>query len=93
MNLGTVTDVMDILQQGYQNTSSTPLDRTVATRVVKYFIENGWLNAGEVAHIVKAAGGEVRIPERQLIESSPYLVSYTDQGTMDIVFKSREHEL
>jgi hypothetical protein len=88
MSLGTVRDVMDIIQRGYGDSSMTPLDRTVATNIINYLQSAGWMGPEEVAHIVQAAGGEVRISEKQLDEGPKALSIFRDQVSFELVLRS-----
>ena len=89
--MGMVREVMDIIANGYGSVP-TGLDRAIASRVVNYFYERGWMNAQDIAYLVKAAGGEIRVTEEMLMGEAPLLVWYDDPHTHERVFKIREKE-
>lgn len=90
MNMGMVRDVMDIIANGY-GSIPTGLDRAIASRVVNYFYEKGWMNAQDIAFLVKAAGGEIRVAEKDL-SGDEFLYWYDDPETGERVFQSRSKE-
>lgn len=90
MNMGVVQDIMDILQQGYDMSSASPLDRVVATRILDYLGRTGWMNHSEVAHLVLAAGGEIQVSYKQLEAENPLLTQWQDPENDKVVFKVRE---
>ena len=91
MNQGTVREVMDIIANGYGSVPSG-LDRAVASRVVDYFYRKGWMNTEEIAWLVEAAGGEIRVNPDKMSGNSPLLYWYDDQVTGERVFKIRDKE-
>jgi hypothetical protein len=89
MNMGMVREVMDIIANGYGSAPSG-LDQAIASRVVDYFYRKGWMNSEDIAWLVKAAGGEIRVPISMIVGDSPYLVVWDDPATDERVFKIRE---
>jgi hypothetical protein len=89
MNQGVVREVMDIIANGYGSVP-TGLDRSIATRVVEYFNRIGWMSPTDVAILVEAAGGEIRVPENILTGTQPMLYSQLDPSTNEYVFRTRE---
>lgn len=85
---GTVRDIVDILQQGYGDNSTTPLDRAVANRIVTYLAEKGWMHPSEVAYMVKAAGGEIRVNLAVLTDDPPLLYRQHDFPMDQYVFRA-----
>lgn len=90
--MGMVRDVMAILQEGYGDNSSTPLDRVVATKVIDYFYKKGWMNAEEIAFLVESAGGEIRVTEKTLTGDAPMLYRQEDPMNGDFIFRTRSKE-
>ena len=90
MNMGMVRDVMDIIANGY-GSIPTGLDRAIASRVINYFYEKGWMNSQDIAFLVKAAGGEIRVSEKDLA-GDEFLYWYDDPATGERVFQSRSKE-
>jgi len=90
MNQATIREVMEILQKGYGDNSTTPLDRVVATNVVRYFFEKGWIDSHGIAILAESAGGEIRVPESLVEDDDLFLYRYTNPMTGEIVFKSRK---
>jgi hypothetical protein len=88
MNLGTVRDIMEIIHQGHGGPDMSSVDRVVASNIVSYLQKAGWMGAEEIAHIVQAAGGEVRISEKQLDEGPKAIYTQRDPITHDIVLRS-----
>jgi hypothetical protein len=86
--MGMVRDVMDIIANAYGSVPSG-IDRSIASRVIQYFYDKGWMNSQEIAILVKAAGGQIRVSE-QLMAESPLLFTYRDNATGDMVFQVRE---
>jgi hypothetical protein len=87
MNMGMVREVMDIIANGY-GSIPTGLDRAIASRVVDYFYRKGWMNSQDIAYLVKAAGGEVRVSE-EILSEDILLYWYDDPATGERVFQSR----
>ncbi len=87
-----IREITDIIQKGYGDNSTTPLDRAVANQIVNYLYKNGWMDLAAVAKLVDAAGGEVRVSVDKLMNDSPLLYRYDDQMTGDIVFKTRSKD-
>jgi hypothetical protein len=92
MNMGMVRDVMEILQQGYGDNTSTPLDRVVATKVIGYFYDKGWMSSEEIAFLVESAGGEIRVTEKTLAGEAPLLYRQEDPMNGDFIFRTRSKE-
>src|ERR1043166_7716180 len=89
MNQGIVREVMDIIVTGYGSVPAG-LDRAIASQVVDYFYRKGWMNTEDIAWLVKAAGGEIRVKFDELVGESPLLVIWDDQATGERIFKIRE---
>lgn len=73
VNNGIVSQLMDIIQQGYGDTTKTALDKTVATNIVNHLYNAGWVAPQELAVMVKAAGGEIVVPENLITGDTPIL--------------------
>jgi len=91
MNMGIVRDVMDIIASGYSSTP-TGLDRAIASEVINYFYRKGWMNSEDIAWLVEAAGGEIRVTEEMVLGESPLLVVWQDPVTKDRVFRTRKKQ-
>lgn len=89
MNMGQVQDVMDIIANGYGSTP-TGIDRSIASRVVAYFYDKGWMSPTDVAYLVEAAGGDIRVSEELAAKPSPILTRYEDPMTHEWVFRTRD---
>lgn len=89
MNQGMVREVMDIIANGY-GSIPTGLDRSIAAAVIDYFYRKGWMNREDIAWLVRAAGGEIRVNLDELVGDSPTLYWYDDAATGERVFKIRE---
>ena len=87
MNLGTVREVMDIIANGYGSVPSG-LDRAIASRVVAYFEDKGWVSPEDIAYLVQAAGGEIRVTESALLTEAPLLQWQRDPESNDMVVRS-----
>lgn len=87
MNMGQVQDVMDIIANGY-GSSPSAMDRGIAARVINYFYERGWMNAEEIAYLVEAAGGEIRISPELVTGDTPQLTRQLDEVTGDWIFRT-----
>lgn len=87
MNMGMVVDVMDIIASGYSSSPSA-LERGIAAKVIDYFYRKGWMNAEEIAYLVEAAGGEIRIPENMITGPAPQLTRTLDPVTNEYVFRT-----
>lgn len=90
MNMGTIREIMDILQESYGMASASPIDRVVATNILQFLYGKGWMDSSEIAILVKAAGGEIRVPENMLTGDTPFLYKQQDPMTGEIIFRSRE---
>lgn len=87
--MGIVREVMDIIAHGY-GSAPTGLDRTIASQVIDYFYRKGWMNSEDIAWLVKAAGGEIRVKVDDVVGQSPLLIVYDDPMTNEKVFRIRE---
>lgn len=87
MNMGIIQELMDIIANGYGSAPGA-MDRAIAGRLLQHLEARGWINPNEVAIMVKAAGGEIRVPEQLLVEDAPLLHWMTDPMTGDMVLKS-----
>ena len=85
--MGTVVDVMDIIASGY-GSSPSAIDRGIAAKVIDYFYRKGWMNGEEIALLVEAAGGEVRIPENLITGPTPQLTRTHDPVTNEFIFRT-----
>lgn len=89
MNMGMVREVMDIIAQGYGSVP-TGLDRAIASRVIDYFYRKGWMNSEDIAVLVKAAGGEIRVNLDDVIDDNWLLSWQDDPVTNERVFRVRQ---
>lgn len=89
MNMGIVREVMDIIANGYGSVPSG-MDQAIASRVVDFFYRKGWMSSEDVAWLVKAAGGEIRVKIDEVVGQSPLLYTYDNSMTGERVFKIRE---
>jgi hypothetical protein len=87
MNMGIVQDLMDIIANGYGG-SPTGIDRAIATRIVSYFMDRGYASTEEVAYMVKAVGGEIKLSDKLLTEKAPTLQWQRDPVTGDLVLRT-----
>lgn len=88
MTLSTIRDIMEIVASAY---SSLPdaMDRAVAEKIMEYLVKNGWTSPEDVAYLVTAAGGQIRITEELLGSSAPLLQWSRDPSNGDIVLRTR----
>jgi hypothetical protein len=89
MNMGTISDIMEILNIGYGSQTTGPLDRAVAIRIISYFEDRRWMSPEEVAYLVDAAGGEIIVTREQLEDSNPLLTVQDNFETETITFRVR----
>lgn len=66
---GTLRGIQEVLNQGYGEQATSPLDRTVATEILLYMRSIGWISPKELVWVVDSAGGKVVITESQLLEN------------------------
>lgn len=57
-------EVAGVIQRVYGDASQTVLDHRCAGQVLAVLREAGWLAPDDVARLVLAAGGEIRVPDR-----------------------------
>lgn len=88
MNMGTIRNIMQILDNAYGSNQMASVDRAAAIAVISYFEDKGYLGPEELAFMVEAAGGEVRISETMLSGTSKPLLRYYDEMNMEYVFKT-----
>jgi hypothetical protein len=58
--------IRNALQRGYGDATQTVLDDRVAGDVLSTLRERGWASLDEVAAIIHAAGGEVRLDDEAM---------------------------
>lgn len=87
---GTIKGITEVLQQGYGDNTSGPLDRAVANQILSYFINNGWAGPDQIAYMVKSAGGEIRVKGDSLLSDPPILSKQHDFMTDEYVFRTIE---
>lgn len=94
MHGGAVNDITEIIQRGYGDSSISQLDRTVAHNIVNYLTTRGWMSPGEVAYLVEAAGGEIRVPENLITRPPKALTRYQNPAVAEaeFVFRTTETE-
>lgn len=80
--------VQSIMNEGYGDQSTSPLDRVVASKIVDAFRRSGWISGQELGFVVKAAGGEIRLTEELLSGQTPAVLQYRDGLTQEVVLKS-----
>ena len=73
------------LQQGYGDASQTVLDDRVAGDVLSTLRERGWASLQEVAMLIIAAGGEIRVSDHDMMRTLDNL-----QVTVHEDFENRE---
>lgn len=69
---------MDVIQRVYGDASRTVLDRRAASEIVKALRERGWASLDEVALLIDAAGGEIVVPSRLMLETKDRVVTKQD---------------
>jgi hypothetical protein len=90
VNMGMVQDLMDIIANSY-GSSPSAMDRSVSAKIIDYFYQKGWMNSEEIAYLVEAAGGEIKITESMLASPAPLLYTQTDSaGTTTFRTRSKE---
>lgn len=89
---GTVRIIEGVLNRAYGDNSASSLDRLAATQVLQQLRSLGWLSADEVALLVDAAGGEIKVTEKAAAEKRPLLVVFRDFENDLIVFKAKDSE-
>lgn len=87
MNMNSIRDVMDIIASGYGSTP-TGLDRAIASRVIEYFQNNGWVGPSDLAYLVQAAGGELVVKQELFTVDAPLLQWAQDPITHDIIVRT-----
>jgi hypothetical protein len=87
---GTERRIVEILNRGYGDNATSALDRVIAGDILSELINVGWTSGEELAYLVEAAGGEIRIPESLLTEPSPRLLQYRSDLTNEIVFQTKD---
>jgi hypothetical protein len=92
MHGGAVNDITEIIQRGYGDSSISQLDRTVAHNIVNYLANKGWMSPGEVAYLVEAAGGEIRVPESLVMRPPKALTRYQNPVVAEAEFIFRTTE-
>lgn len=90
----TIRDIMGLIQRGYGDQQMSSVDRVVANSIVGYLQENGWLDPGEVAFLVEAAGREIRVDIDSVSkrEHPPILLKYITTDGTEMVFRTRDEE-
>jgi hypothetical protein len=88
MNEGMISIIQQTLNEAYGESGSGPLDRVAATRILDLFQRTGWIGGQELALVVQAAGGEIRITEEQISGTIPPVLQYQDNITNEIVLKT-----
>ena len=73
---GILRGLQEVLNRGYGDQATSPLDRTVAQQILNYLREIGWTTPEEVAIIVQAVGGKIVIPDAMLLADAPDTLSY-----------------
>jgi hypothetical protein len=63
-----IRGIADVLQRVYDDATQTALDRHAAAEVYAYVLSCGMAPLETVAAIVEAAGGDVTVPSRLLID-------------------------
>jgi len=64
---GTLRGIQEVLNRGYGEQATSPLDRTVADQILQYMRSIGWISPRELSVVVDSAGGKVVITDTQLI--------------------------
>lgn len=89
---GTERRITEILNRAYGDNATSALDRIAAGEILSELINLGWTSNEEIAYLVDAAGGEIRITEDSLNESAPRLLQYRDHLSNTIVFQTKTDE-
>jgi hypothetical protein len=87
-----IRQITEIIQNGYGDNSTTPLDRAVANQIVEMLYSTGWMDIAAVGVLVESAGGEIRVSVDKLMSDPPLIYRYDSQVTGEIVFKTRSKE-
>lgn len=87
--MAVVRDISEILNMSYGDVGTGPIDRVAANEIVNYLREHGWINSEELALLVDAAGGEIRVKANQMLDDPPPLLMYRDIGTDDLVLQTK----
>lgn len=87
---GTERRIVEILNRAYGDNATSALDRIAAGEILSELVNLGWVSSEEIAYLVDAAGGEIRIPEDLLTSPSPRLLQYRSEMTNEIVFQTKD---
>jgi hypothetical protein len=91
---GVLRGIQEILNAGYGDQATSPLDRTVAVTLFNHMRQTGWMTPVEVAIIVEAAGGSVSIPETLLAGDAPdELKSFHDEKNGTYTLSTRYNKV
>lgn len=77
------------LQAGYGDATQTVLDDRVAGAVLSTLRERGWASLDEMALVIMAAGGEIRITHKMqaALRAESVIETYDDGATGDRVLR------
>jgi hypothetical protein len=70
--------VVDVIREGYGDSTTTQLDLEVSENIVKALRTAGWASPDEVRAIVAAAGGRVSVPFDLMLDPPAVLTSWRD---------------
>lgn len=87
--LGHAELVAQVIRSGYQDATSTVLDRQVARDIVNALREAGWAAPEEVRAIVAAAGGRVSVSDNLIMDPPKELFRTRDDRTLETVVFTR----
>jgi hypothetical protein len=71
--------VRDVIQRAYGDATQTPLDHQAASEIVTALRSMGWASLNEVALLIEAAGGSIKVSSRQMLHSSERVVERMDE--------------
>jgi hypothetical protein len=76
---GTATDlVASVIQRVYEDATQTALDRKAAREIIAALRAAGWASLDEVAVLIEAAGGEIAVPDRLMVDGRRRVVTRQD---------------
>lgn len=73
--------VASVIREGYQDATTSALDRMVAEGILKALRDAGWATPDEVRAIVAGAGGRVEVPFNIAVDPPPVLTRWQDVAT------------
>lgn len=90
---GLERQISEILNESYGANATGPLDRMTSNKIIALILNLGWASSEEIAYLVDAAGGEIRVPEKALHLDPPPLLRYRNDANDELVFQTKPVEL